>query len=211
MRQDLIFDSNKPHKFPAYIHPGSSAAFSTTTTRRAQNYQHKQLNFMTMNTTMTICQECQGRAATVSTILTPEYHTTPTTMKKSSRRIRFAPTVAVQPIDCTLTPEEHSRSHYSKDEMAAFSLEVKKAVSRTPSTQSACCIVHACEGDCLVGLEADPALRGIAHYLCPNRVRNKYLVRKALLKYRSGAALQNPVLQVLFLTYDSQNFSKTRS
>lgn len=113
-----------------------------------------------------------------------------TAMKKSSRRIRFAPAVTVQPIDCALTPEEHSRSHYSRDEMDAFSLEVK-AISRT--TLSDCCSVHACEGDCLVGLEADPALRGIAHYLCPNRVRNKYLVRKALLKYqRSLNAVQHP-------------------
>ena len=148
------------------------------------------MHFRMMNNTT--CQEYQSPAAAMVGSASPA-HTTPTTIKKSSRRIRFAPAVTVQPIDCTLSPEEHSRSHYSKDEMDAFSLDVKKAVSRTPSTQSACCIVHACEGDCLVGLEADPALRGIAHYLCPNRVRNKYLVRKALLKYqRSLNAVQHP-------------------
>ena len=120
-------------------------------------------------------------------------HTTHTKAKKSnSKRVRFQPNVTVQPIDCTLTPEEHSRSHYSKDEMAAFSLEVKKAVSRAPSVQSACCVVHACEGDCLAGLEADPALRGGGHYLCVHRVRNKYLVRKALLKYKRSLNAVHP-------------------
>ena len=148
-----------------------------------------------MNNVMmtTTCQECQGPAAAMVVGSSSQAHPTPTTMKKSSsRRIRFAPAVTVQPIDCTLTPEEHSRSHYSKDEMAAFSLEVKKAVSCTPSVQSACCVVHACEGDCLVGLEADPALRGIGHYLCPTRVRNKYLVRKALLKYKRSLNAVHP-------------------
>ena len=138
-----------------------------------------------MMNTMTICQECQGRAATVSPILTPEYHTTPTTMKKSCRRIRFAPTVAVQPIDCTLTPEEHSRAHYSKDEMAAFSLEVKAI--HTPSKQLpdlSSCGVHESEQDCMVGLQADPDLRGIEHYVCPVRVRNRIIAQKVLLNYQ---------------------------
>jgi hypothetical protein len=85
-----------------------------------------------------------------------------------------------------LTPEEHSRAHYSKDEMAAFSLEVKAIHTlskQLPGTLSACG-VHASEQDCVVGLEADPALRGIEHYLCPVRVRNKIIAQKVLLKYQ---------------------------
>ena len=38
----------------------------------------------------------------------------------------------------------------------------------------------------MIGLEADPALRGFERYLYPIRVRNKVLARKAMLKYQKN-------------------------
>lgn len=37
----------------------------------------------------------------------------------------------------------------------------------------------------MIGLEADPALRGLERYLCPARSRNKLIAIKGLLKYQN--------------------------
>jgi len=109
------------------------------------------------------------------------------TVKQSRKRLRFQPTVTVQPIDCRMTEEEKSRSYYSKNELKAFSLEVKAILALSnnlPDASSTCtCGAHATSRDCVIGLEADPALRGLERYVCPTRVRNKVLAQKSLLKY----------------------------
>eukprot|EP00579_Thalassiosira_antarctica_P018960 CAMPEP_0201952752 /NCGR_PEP_ID=MMETSP0904-20121228/1395_1 /ASSEMBLY_ACC=CAM_ASM_000553 /TAXON_ID=420261 /ORGANISM="Thalassiosira antarctica, Strain CCMP982" /LENGTH=219 /DNA_ID=CAMNT_0048496517 /DNA_START=188 /DNA_END=845 /DNA_ORIENTATION=+ len=115
----------------------------------------------------------------------PVHLTAFTTVKQSRKRLRFQPTVKVQPIDCRMTKEEKSRSYYSKNELEAFSLEVKAihALSKNLPDASSACGAHATSRDCMIGLEADPALRGLERYLCPTRVRNKVLAQKALFKY----------------------------
>jgi len=138
---------------------------------------------MTSPISMTARQyECP---ATMKSI--PVHLTAFTTVKQSRKRLRFQPTVKVQPIDCRMTKEEKSRSYYSKNELEAFSLEVKAihALSKKlPDASSACvCGVHATSRDCMIGLEADPDLRGLDRYLCPTRVRNKVLSQKDLLRY----------------------------
>jgi len=99
-------------------------------------------------------------------------------VKQSRKRLRFQPSVKVQPIDCSMTKEEKARSYYTKTEMKAFSSEVK-----TMMQSSSTCGAHASSAACVVGLESDPSLRGLEQYLCPIRVRNKVLVRKSVLKY----------------------------
>lgn len=37
----------------------------------------------------------------------------------------------------------------------------------------------------MIGLEADPTLRGLERYLCPARSRNKMIAIKGLLKYQN--------------------------
>ena len=115
----------------------------------------------------------------------PVHPTAFTTVKQSRKMLRFQPTVTVQTIDCRKTEEEKSRSHYSKNELKAFSLEVKAihTLSKKLPDASSTCGVHATSRDCMIGLEADPALRGLDRYLCPTRVRNKVLAQKALFKY----------------------------
>eukprot|EP00579_Thalassiosira_antarctica_P029698 CAMPEP_0202032340 /NCGR_PEP_ID=MMETSP0905-20130828/65478_1 /ASSEMBLY_ACC=CAM_ASM_000554 /TAXON_ID=420261 /ORGANISM="Thalassiosira antarctica, Strain CCMP982" /LENGTH=144 /DNA_ID=CAMNT_0048596199 /DNA_START=194 /DNA_END=624 /DNA_ORIENTATION=- len=83
-----------------------------------------------------------------------------------------------------MTEEEKSRSYYSKNELKAFSLEVKAicTLSKKVPASSTCC-AHATTGDCIIGLGADPALRGLERYLSPIRVKNKVIAQKALLKY----------------------------
>mmetsp|Transcript_27829 Transcript_27829/g.48113 ORF Transcript_27829/g.48113 Transcript_27829/m.48113 type:complete len:225 (+) Transcript_27829:181-855(+) len=132
----------------------------------------------------------QSRGPATATMRSiPVHPTTLPTVKhsQSRKRLRFQPTVTVQPIDCRMTKEEKSRSYYSKNELEAFSLEVKAihALSKKlPDASSACvCGVHATSRDCMIGLEADPDLRGLDRYLCPTRVRNKVLSQKDLLRY----------------------------
>jgi len=132
----------------------------------------------------------QSRGPATATMRSiPVHPTTLPTVKhsQSRKRLRFQPTVTVRPINCRMTKEEKSRSYYSKNELEAFSLEVKAihALSKKlPDASSACvCGVHATSRDCMIGLEADPDLRGLDRYLCPTRVRNKVLSQKDLLRY----------------------------
>eukprot|EP00579_Thalassiosira_antarctica_P010268 CAMPEP_0201913986 /NCGR_PEP_ID=MMETSP0903-20130614/4294_1 /ASSEMBLY_ACC=CAM_ASM_000552 /TAXON_ID=420261 /ORGANISM="Thalassiosira antarctica, Strain CCMP982" /LENGTH=206 /DNA_ID=CAMNT_0048449299 /DNA_START=128 /DNA_END=748 /DNA_ORIENTATION=+ len=108
-----------------------------------------------------------------------------TTAKQSREKLRFQPTVRVKPIDCRMTKEEKSRSFYSRNELKAFSLEVKAihTLSKILPDASSTCGTHATPRDCMIGLEANPALRGLERYLCPTRVRNTALAQKALLTY----------------------------
>mmetsp|Transcript_41109 Transcript_41109/g.86365 ORF Transcript_41109/g.86365 Transcript_41109/m.86365 type:complete len:217 (-) Transcript_41109:54-704(-) len=100
-----------------------------------------------------------------------------TPVKQSRKTLRFRPMVSVRVIDCSKTDEEKSRSHYSKSEMNAMSLEAKRMCT------SCKCGAHATLQECVHGLNADPAIRGLERYMCPTRVQNKALAKKALLKY----------------------------
>eukprot|EP00579_Thalassiosira_antarctica_P018780 CAMPEP_0201956940 /NCGR_PEP_ID=MMETSP0904-20121228/4356_1 /ASSEMBLY_ACC=CAM_ASM_000553 /TAXON_ID=420261 /ORGANISM="Thalassiosira antarctica, Strain CCMP982" /LENGTH=66 /DNA_ID=CAMNT_0048501723 /DNA_START=45 /DNA_END=242 /DNA_ORIENTATION=+ len=66
-----------------------------------------------------------------------------------------------------MTEEEKSRSHYSKNELNTFSLEAKAihALSKERQNASSTGIAHATIQDCLVGLDSDPALRGLELYI----------------------------------------------
>jgi len=112
----------------------------------------------------------------------------PYPMKKPTKMTRFRPTVTIRHEDCKMTPEEHSRSYLSKDEMRRFRLEVVAihALSRRLSNTPPTCCLHMTEHDCVIGLEVHPALRGLEHYLCPARARNKTITRKALLGHQSS-------------------------
>jgi len=107
-----------------------------------------------------------------------EYIAAAAPSKQSRKRLRFNPTVTVQPIDCMMTEEEKSHAYYSKSELKAISL-----CKEQPPHASSACGAHAMTQDCVIGLEADPALRGLERYLCPVRVQNKVLARKTLKKY----------------------------
>ena len=89
----------------------------------------------------------------------------------------FQPTITVrQSIGGAITTEERSRSFYSKDELGTFSLEVKSIIRASSLSKE---LPH--QGELLA---ADPALRGLEHYLCPVRVRNKLIVKRSLLKFQ---------------------------
>eukprot|EP00581_Thalassiosira_minuscula_P012422 CAMPEP_0183725568 /NCGR_PEP_ID=MMETSP0737-20130205/20758_1 /TAXON_ID=385413 /ORGANISM="Thalassiosira miniscula, Strain CCMP1093" /LENGTH=244 /DNA_ID=CAMNT_0025956591 /DNA_START=213 /DNA_END=947 /DNA_ORIENTATION=- len=102
--------------------------------------------------------------------------------KRPSRRLRFQSTVKVQPVDCKMTKDEKSRSHYSKIELKTFSLKVKAIHALSEGLP---CGVHTTDKDCMIAVEANTRLRGLELYLCPQRERNKVLAKKALLKYQS--------------------------
>lgn len=117
-------------------------------------------------------------------------------IQKSKRRVTFKPTITVQPIkNIAMQSEDKSRLYYSKDELKTLSLEIKAihTLSKELSSSSQPCGVHSTRKGCIVGLEADPALRGLELYLCSTRVRNKLLARSALLKI-SGDLKENPLM-----------------
>ena len=120
------------------------------------------------------CQ-CQGPAATGSA---PVHLNAFKSSRKSNLRLNFDPSITVHPIDCKLTKTEKFNSFYSKDELNAFSLEVRAIRAEMLSAVG----THATELDCMFGLEAEPTLRGLELHLCLIRVRNKKLAQMALLK-----------------------------
>lgn len=93
--------------------------------------------------------------------------------KQPKKRVRFQPSITVQPIDCTMTQHDKASSYYTKDELDAFQLEVK-VINTLFKTGSGS---HRSKEDCVIGTNADPAL-----YALP--VRNKTIAQKALLKYQ---------------------------
>mmetsp|Transcript_16148 Transcript_16148/g.24508 ORF Transcript_16148/g.24508 Transcript_16148/m.24508 type:complete len:194 (+) Transcript_16148:86-667(+) len=96
---------------------------------------------------------------------------------KRRRRVMFKSAVTI-PIDCSMTPEEKSRSYYRKEELKKLR-HADVLSTRNDAPQHAATI----QGGCLIGLEADPALRGLERYLYPARPRNKLIAIKGLLKY----------------------------
>ncbi len=100
-----------------------------------------------------------------------------TAAKQSKRRVTFELMVAVQPIDCSMTRDEKSRSYYSKKEL--------KVSRQLPDTSSSCG-AHVAAIDCVIGLGADPALRGLELSLLPVRARNKAIASKGVLKYQNA-------------------------
>ena len=106
--------------------------------------------------------------------------------KRPKRVVSFMPFVTVQPVErFTSTREDKLRLYYSTDELDAFSVEAKasRTLTKDIPSPSTACSARVTKRDCLVGLNADPALRGLELYLCPIRVRNKLLAEKSFLKY----------------------------
>mmetsp|Transcript_1046 Transcript_1046/g.1494 ORF Transcript_1046/g.1494 Transcript_1046/m.1494 type:complete len:224 (-) Transcript_1046:59-730(-) len=108
--------------------------------------------------------------------------------KRSKKRLRFSPSVTVQPIDCRMTEEEKSNLYYSKNELKVSSHELKEKHNilsqEQPQHSSSTYNAHEMSLECNIGLEADPSLRGLERYVCPIRAQNKMLARKAMRKYR---------------------------
>ena len=72
--------------------------------------------------------------------------------------------------------------------MASFNREVKTIHGlyrklEMPPGEPLPCSAHTSRQSCLLGLEANPSLRGLELHICPIRVRNKLLVQNFLLKY----------------------------
>lgn len=87
------------------------------------------------------------------------------------------PTVRVKAVDkLARTPEDKSNLYYTRSEMHGFYLEVREF-------QSSCKKDAVPPRECLVRLDADPALRGLELFFYPLRVRNKIVARNNLLKY----------------------------
>eukprot|EP00585_Thalassiosira_rotula_P012348 CAMPEP_0196131668 /NCGR_PEP_ID=MMETSP0910-20130528/1570_1 /TAXON_ID=49265 /ORGANISM="Thalassiosira rotula, Strain GSO102" /LENGTH=248 /DNA_ID=CAMNT_0041391153 /DNA_START=30 /DNA_END=776 /DNA_ORIENTATION=- len=124
---------------------------------------------------------------------TPSSHFTAfTPVKQSRKRLRFQPSVMMKSIDCRMTQEEKSKSFYNRQEFNTFSLEAKAAYTaskeqsnKTPSShdRDGDSAHHVTSQDCVVGLKADPTLRGLELYICPIRLQRKMFVQKALHKY----------------------------
>lgn len=102
--------------------------------------------------------------------------------KPTKRRVRFSPSVTVQPIDCKMTQFESSNSFYSMAELDAMKLEAKALYAKprdqsidldTPSSTSRL---------------VDPMLRGFELKSCRRRVWQKVLSTNALLKYQQALA-----------------------
>ena len=110
----------------------------------------------------------------------------PAKKQSASKRIRFQPTVKVQPIDCTMTVDEYSRSFYTKAELNLFSHEARLAKAIYNEVPHLTCCVHASKDrGCMAGQEAVIAgLRGLELHLCPIRNQNRVLVQKAIAKYQ---------------------------
>eukprot|EP00585_Thalassiosira_rotula_P006282 CAMPEP_0196149092 /NCGR_PEP_ID=MMETSP0910-20130528/29102_1 /TAXON_ID=49265 /ORGANISM="Thalassiosira rotula, Strain GSO102" /LENGTH=197 /DNA_ID=CAMNT_0041411949 /DNA_START=109 /DNA_END=698 /DNA_ORIENTATION=+ len=109
--------------------------------------------------------------------------------KESNGRVKFKSTVEIQPIDCEMTLEEKSRSYYSKEELNTLHHEVNaihNAFKHFPDESSPCGVHMTTAQGCMIGLEADTALRGLERYLCPARARNKFIARKGILKYQNN-------------------------
>eukprot|EP00580_Thalassiosira_gravida_P015546 CAMPEP_0201660498 /NCGR_PEP_ID=MMETSP0494-20130426/3138_1 /ASSEMBLY_ACC=CAM_ASM_000839 /TAXON_ID=420259 /ORGANISM="Thalassiosira gravida, Strain GMp14c1" /LENGTH=219 /DNA_ID=CAMNT_0048138395 /DNA_START=14 /DNA_END=673 /DNA_ORIENTATION=- len=132
---------------------------------------------------MEVRQQQDGTAAE-SIPLQHDTETIFTVANQSRKMLRFKPTATVQTIDCAMTEGERSRSYYNMNEMKMFSLEAKAIIlsKELPNVHSDC-KAYTTVQDSLVRLEADPALRGLEKYLCPVRVQNKRLARKALFVY----------------------------
>jgi hypothetical protein len=132
---------------------------------------------MMINTTNTRSQEsCQVNHTTTMERSIPHTAFVKNVKRSSKRIVMFQPTISVrQSIGCAITTEERSRSFYRKDELTTFSLEVKSIIRASSLSKE---LPHPGE------LAVDPALRGLEHYLCPVRVRNKLIVKRTLLKFQ---------------------------
>ena len=107
-------------------------------------------------------------------------------LSRYKKRVSFKPTITVQPIKSLSSQEEKSNLYYSAVEMKSFSQEVKDI--HQERKQMVCddspCGVHATKQECMVGLEADPALRGLGLHLCAIRLRSKLFVWKTMIEYQ---------------------------
>lgn len=109
---------------------------------------------------------------------------TNSTIKQTKRRVRFNPSVTVQPINCKMSSDQRRIMYYNMAELDAMSLEAKtdyakpKEQTTEPDTPSSTSL-----------LVVDPALRGLEFKSCPRRVYQKILSTKALLKYQKALAL----------------------
>lgn len=113
-------------------------------------------------------------------------------IKSTKKRVAFKSTVAVHEIDAEpMTKEEKSTLFYTKDDLRMTSLEVRAVTclsNQLPQTLSYCSVddPNNESSKCILAMdESDSFLRGLEFYIYPQRLQNRLLVRKALIKYQS--------------------------
>ena len=90
-----------------------------------------------------------------------------------------------------MTKGEKSALFYTKDDLTITNLEAKAIVSlsnQLPQAPSYCTVDDPTNesSKCILAIdEADSFLRGLEFYIYPQRLQNRLLVRKALIKYQS--------------------------
>ena len=116
----------------------------------------------------------------------------------TKKRVQFEASVTVQPIDCRATEEEKSRAYYNEEELETISFNAKaiRAASKQrldassdPGQQQ--------PQSCLLN---DPSLRGFELHLCPDRLRNKVVATKTILKYQRNLNASNKTSQEKLVT-----------
>ncbi len=102
---------------------------------------------------------------------------------KRKKRVTMNSTVSVHEFSAhPMTIEEKSELYYTKDDYDMTILEVK-AIAFTHKQPRVSDSSNS--SNCLVAAEADGFLRGIESHLYPQRFQNRFVARRALIKYQS--------------------------
>lgn len=113
-----------------------------------------------------------------------------TTTPKAKKRVQLHPIVLVQEYGSEpLTREEKAELYYSKNDIYNFMRENKEiALSHNEFTQkmySRDCTGEQDDNRSNLAAEGDGFLRGIEMLIYPQRSQNKFIARKALMKYQT--------------------------
>jgi hypothetical protein len=116
----------------------------------------------------------------------------------TKKSVTLNPIVLVHEIDTkkTMTKEEKSELYNTKDELIlTTNLEVKAICAlsnQLPQSASTPYFGDQDRNTCVLAVEADGFLRGLEFYIYPQRLRNKILARRALLKYQTHLQIKYP-------------------
>mmetsp|Transcript_27221 Transcript_27221/g.38965 ORF Transcript_27221/g.38965 Transcript_27221/m.38965 type:complete len:221 (+) Transcript_27221:191-853(+) len=110
----------------------------------------------------------------------------PVSSSKTKKRVTMNSTVSVHEFSANpMTKEEKSDLYYTKDDYNTTILEVKAIALTHQQPQVSYNSNSSNSSNCLVAAEADGFLRGIESHLYPQRVHNRFVARRALIKYQT--------------------------
>lgn len=115
-------------------------------------------------------------------------HPKTTAQRNNKKRVTMQSFVSVHPIDqlsSQMTRDEKSCLYYSAEDLNGFNLEVKAiretSTSSTPSSSKPFITAQQC-------LNVHSTLRGLELHVCTERVRNKHIANRAVMKYQNQFA-----------------------